>query len=496
VITLDARSRERGEPSISDAVACTGGIAVAFGLFLLSGDWYSNHPGRGAQFAIFAGLVLAGYLVLSLLPRVVHPAGVTAVVIGIPAALGWWLLPESERFADVRPFLGLTVLAFALCFIVPRTRARVVFVGLITVILWLWAIGEVADLDAYSAAPIPSPPPNSIFSLAAFTGQATVTLDDLDPTDPLYPVAEACDAGSMLACDQLYDEALFGSDFREFGAACGNAVVAVAGDCFGASFGPPDTDSGFDPGFDPDSFEPATPPVFVPGLPPDLADGGEGDDKSLEIGLVSLAFGLLYVAALWMLDRRGWRGLATAFVVSGAGAMFTGTTVLGNAADHAWVGGLLTFAAGILFGVVGHLGGRRFTAWTGGLMAAIGVVTVALDASDLSGSISDGDVDLVQPGLIVIGAGIALVAVAYLLAMILTDPSAGPVPAGGGGAPLPGGDPPGSQLSSWAGWAPPQEGAEGAGAAGDVGRQLPPLAAAPQPPPASWPPPSAPREEA
>ncbi len=43
-----------------------------------------------------------------------------------------------------------------------------------------------------------------------------VTLDDLDPTDPLYPLAVACDGGDLGVCDELWSRAEPGSDFEAF----------------------------------------------------------------------------------------------------------------------------------------------------------------------------------------------------------------------------------------------------------------------------------------
>ena len=89
-------------------------------------------------------------------------------------------------------------------------------------------IGEAAGNDAYSAAPIPSPPAHTIFSLSAL--HADVTLLDLDPTDPLYPIALQCDVTHGTACDTLFDQSDPGSDFNEFGDTCGDTQPAGSGD--------------------------------------------------------------------------------------------------------------------------------------------------------------------------------------------------------------------------------------------------------------------------
>ncbi len=394
-------------------------------MLLITIDIYADDPGRGAPVLLFAALVLAGYVVLALAPKVLRGAGVTMILIGVPAALGWWILPKADTFADVRPFLLLTILGMALCWLAPLSRGRVVFVAVLLVVVWLWLLGEVGGNDAYSAAPVPSPPAHTMFSVTAFTsGRASVQLDDLDPNDPLYPLAEQCDGGDMRSCDILYREAPLGSDFRDFGASCGNTFAGEAGSCA-------------------DSESLLTPPTFSPvpvPVPTPRVGLTSSNDKSFEIGMVSLLVGVAFLFGLFGFDRRGYRAFATAFVVPAGLALFTGTGSLGNAAHHAWVGGLLTFFAGLLFGAVGHMTRRRFTAWGGGVAAAIGVVTIALDVAHVSNSTSSENVKLAGPGLIVIAFGAGLVVVAYGIALILDGRVGGRgrgAVAGGSGAPAP-----------------------------------------------------------
>ena len=219
-------------------------------------------------------------------------------------------------------------------------------------------IGEAAGTDAYSAAPIPSPPAHTTFSLSALHDQ--VTIGDLDTTNLLYPIARQCDLTHGSACDTLYDQSEPGSNFEEFADTCGNTQPTGSGDQCADLSGGLGSQTPF----------PTTPSPFNGGGIVPGTVGAGSSDKSLEIGLVSLLFGIVYIGALFALDRRRWHGLGTALVIPGVLALFTGTEVLGNAAHHVWVGGLLTFVAGVAFALVGDFGGRRFTAWAGGVFAA------------------------------------------------------------------------------------------------------------------------------
>lgn len=407
---VGARAYERSAPAASDAVAFTGGLGIAVGVLVLTFDFYAHDHGRWPGIALFAVLVAVGYLALSLLPREIHPAAVTLIVAGVPGAIGWWLLPHAHRFGDIRPFIILTILGWAACWLVPRTRGRTIFVGAVLLLLWLWMIGEAAGSDAYSAAPIPTPPAHTTFSLSALHNQ--VSIDELDPDNLLYPTARLCDLTHAAPCDTLYDQAEPGSDFEEFGDTCGGTQPPGSGDQCAALNG------GFGTGGE-SPFDNGPLPIGG-GIDPPTIGTGSGD-KSLEIGLVSLLFGVAYVGALFVLDRRRWHGLGTALVIPGFLALFTGTETLGNAAHHLWFGALLTFVAGIAFALVGDFGGRRFTTWSGGVFAAFGVYVFAGDVTDFQKSFEDIDPHVARPALITIAFGIALVALAWVIALVRSN---------------------------------------------------------------------------
>lgn len=414
---LGARASERSAPAASDAVAFTGGLGISIGVLLLTIDLSTHGHGRWPGIALFAALIAVGFLALSLLPHETNPAAVTMIVVGVPGAIGWWLLPHAHRFGDIRPFIILTILAWGVCFIAPRTRGRTIFVAAVLLLLWLWMLGEAAGTNAYSASPIPSPPAHTMFSLSALHGQ--VTIGDLDANDPLYVDALSCNAGIGSSCDTLYDNAEPGSDFETFGDTCGNTEPSGSGDQCADLRG-----SGFNGG---GSFG-TTPSPFSGGVVPGTIGAGSSD-KSTEIGIVSLLFGITYVGALFALDRRRLHGLGTAFVVPGVYALFTGTEVLGNAAHHVWVGGLLTLVAGIAFALVGDFGGRRFTTWAGGVFAAIGLYLFAGDVTNFKKSFGNVNPNLARPAFITIGFGLGLVALAWVIAVArvrFTGPGSSP----------------------------------------------------------------------
>jgi hypothetical protein len=404
---LGEKAHERGRPSITDALSVTGGIAIGAGTLLIAIDVFTHHPGRPPEVAMFAALVVVGFLVLGLLPATWHPAAITLVVIGIFGTFAWWLLPHAQRFADVRPFLILTIVAYLGCFVAPRIRGRAIFVALVLLLTWLWVLGEVVGNDSYSFAPIPTPPAHTMFSLAALHRQTDVTIDDLDSSDPLYPLAQQCDDGDMASCDELYRSAADGTDFKQFASECGQNGTPSDGNCEFVNSSS---------GGSSNNFNPVTPVIPTS---PNPFSSSSSNDKSTQIGFISLLFGLAYLFGLWALDRRGYAGLATAFVLPCAIPLFTGTETLGNAASHPWVGGLLTFVAGFLFGIVGDRSGRRFTAWFGAVMVAFGALIMALDFANLRHTLNTEPIRLLKPGTVAIVAGVAIVIIAVIVAYML-----------------------------------------------------------------------------
>ncbi|GIU90221.1 MAG: hypothetical protein KatS3mg010_1320 [Acidimicrobiia bacterium] len=426
----------RPRSSLADALAAGGGGVVAIGTLLVAVDVIgdSEDPPWEAGALVFLVLLAIGYVVAFVGPLAARPAAVTVVAVSVPFVYGFLLLPEADAFADVRPFLLLTIATWLVAFAVPRTRGRPIFVAAAAILAWLWAIGEVADLDAYGAAPVPSPPyttPGEVLDAArggtdpqivpAGFGGPSVTLDDLDPSDPLFPLAVQCDAGDDAACDELYQESPIGSDFEEFGATCGGRQPGDFGACAAPTgdFFENDSDDFFEDDFgDDDLFGDETPVPLPDSSAPEFL--GADDDKAFEIGMVSAIFGIAYLVATHVLDARNRSRLATAFVLPAAAALITAVSSLGDASGSAVVGGLLAMGAGVGFGVVGFRSDRRFTAWLGGAGASVGALIIAGDISTSGDELAEG-VDLMGPGLVVVAFGVGVVGLALLARQVLED---------------------------------------------------------------------------
>ena len=225
--TFWGRAVNRPRASFSDTLAAGGGVIVTIGVLLIAADRYAN-SGDGWQGALgFVALFLIANLALLVVREPFDAACTSAIVLSVPAIYGFLVFPSTDSFADVRLFLILTIVTWALLFAVSNSRGRPILLALAAVLLYLWIVGEVADLDAYSANPIPSPTfasPSALFDAARGGSEIDaasfhlqqVTLDDLDPTDPLYPLAVACDGGDPTACDELWTRAEPGSDFEAF----------------------------------------------------------------------------------------------------------------------------------------------------------------------------------------------------------------------------------------------------------------------------------------
>ena len=105
------------------------------------------------------------------------------------------------------------------------------------------------------------------------------------------------------------------------------------------------------------------------GVVPDVA----GDDT---VTYLSLLVGLFLLAAAWALDKDGWLGVATGFVVVGNLAFVTGVFGVVGTLESEAGGSILVIVAGVVLATVGSLGGRRLTTWLGGIGVTVGLVAL------------------------------------------------------------------------------------------------------------------------
>jgi hypothetical protein len=143
-------------------------------------------------------------------------------------------------------------------------------------------------------------------------------------------------------------------------------------------------------------------------------------DYALGIGLVSLAFGALYIGGVWYGERTNQRGIATAFVIPAVLSLIVAVSALGDKVDHIWITGVFALVLGAIVGAAAN-GRRRFLTWTGAIGSVIGV---ALIAGDFADSIWGGERRAFRyAGLTFFVFGLATMFVAVLAARLLGEPA-------------------------------------------------------------------------
>ncbi|HEX4493289.1 MAG TPA: hypothetical protein VH914_18950 [Acidimicrobiia bacterium] len=157
----------------------------------------------------------------------------------------------------------------------------------------------------------------------------------------------------------------------------------------------------------------------------DFTFTGQQEPDVGALGVVSLAFGVVYLIGVAVLDARGHRGVATAAVLPGVVAMIDTVIFFGDKAGNVVVAGLLSIAAGLFVGAVGAQSHRRFTVWIGAFGATVGAVLLTGKIADsTTNSGSNSHVGSVF-GAFTIVFGAAMVVVAALAARVLREPITG-----------------------------------------------------------------------
>lgn len=91
-------------------------------------------------------------------------------------------------------------------------------------------------------------------------------------------------------------------------------------------------------------------------------------------GVIYLVGAAVFLAGTWVLDRRGYRGTATALAASGLIAALVGTALLVSQFDESSGPVFVTIVGGLVC-LVGSHGGRRATTWAGAALLVAGFMT-------------------------------------------------------------------------------------------------------------------------
>lgn len=185
-----------------------------------------------------------------------------------------------------------------------------------------------------------------------------------------------------------------------------------------------------------------------------LGDGYDPGGEVTSLGFTSLIFGVGYLVGARLLDRRGFAGTATPFVVAGHIALPIGIAMLDEELGTAAVGVLLVVAGGLV-AWLGARSGRRVTTIIGAGELAIGLTVVVGDAME--------DASPSSVGVALFAVGLVVVAVGQLLHLLTGEPpQSTPGPSTFSGRPRQ------PQTGSWPGY-PQAPGAPGFPPAGPDG---------------------------
>jgi hypothetical protein len=150
---------------------------------------------------------------------------------------------------------------------------------------------------------------------------------------------------------------------------------------------------------------PFAPDEPLPGEEPFPGDQGvtsEADQPDpTTLGIISLVFGAAYLVVARLLDRRGFAGTATPFVVASLVAMPGGIALLGEDIEPAGAGAA-SIVAGLVVAWFGARSGRRGSTVIGAAGVALGTVLIIADAMQESSPTRIGI------ALLIVGAAVAL----------------------------------------------------------------------------------------
>jgi hypothetical protein len=148
---LAAWTRRRPEPRLWITVAGTGCVLAVLGVILISGD--ARAPSDGDEGSNLPGILLclavvaAGFVLMHFFrERPASTAGVTAVVLGLPALMFFLTFDEeSAPPVSLEAILGGSALVWLIAYLVGPGAGRPILLGVALLFGWLFAVQVVED---------------------------------------------------------------------------------------------------------------------------------------------------------------------------------------------------------------------------------------------------------------------------------------------------------------------------------------------------------------
>lgn len=330
---------ERPRPGVPALVGAAGGLVVLAGVFALFEELPDDNLRVGGIALALLALLVGGALMVVERDGALHTAGV-ALAAGAVAPLAFLLVNDPRQIDDKGDFLvaGLVaVLLWALLFLLGPARGHGLFLGLALLGMWATAFSQ-TSLDALF---LPFAATQSARLEAPGLETPEFEAPQFEPpqfTPPSIPIPELTPP-SVSIPQPIFEPPLQGESLGR--------------------------------------------PELVASTQP-LVTGSSGEPP-VAPAVVSLLFGLLFLAAAVALDGLGLRRLGSAVVAVGIPALWVGVGFLGPRYGATTFGVAAVVAAALLF-VVGVAGERRFTSWAAVVGLVFGVTAVVAEAFEESGA--------------------------------------------------------------------------------------------------------------
>jgi hypothetical protein len=351
------RAQRRPVPQLGHLIGAAGGaLAVLAPIFYGYDSATSSESVSGTTGAALCFLAVAVALVgMHWLPGPARAACTSVVAVGIAA---FWVFALEVRDSPGKPtvLLALLTLSYAAVYLVGPARGRGILLALALLVAWNFVVAQVTDVDDGF----------NVTKQGDVIGHAPTQLPGV-VTAAAWSAGRDSGSGSDTTSDTTQD--CFDVPDDEFSA----CLDEQSGNDSGSS-----DSGGSDSGSD---FS-----IDSSGDNSDFSDqvrvSTPLSDKAGEVGSVSLAFGVLYLAGAIFADRRKYYGIATPLVGVGLVAALVGAYAIGTDSEKAWLFGVLFALAGLGVAFVGSRNERRATTWIGAGAVAIGVGIVCGDLAD------------------------------------------------------------------------------------------------------------------